>query len=211
MELTKEQIQRVEKYLDKKGVKFIDFRIEIFDHIISQIEQQLAIDNADFKTIFHQVTNQWNKQLDETSSWLLGLTYTAPKIVIKKAKKVFTPYFIISFLPFLITFIPALLKKKIIINETIGYLTFSFIITFLLVSLFYTFKIWKSKEKTVYSFIIKTQTLNFTLIPIVIIDSSISDFFNISILLYIIVSAYYSRRFYKKHQQEKERYSFLMG
>ena len=211
MELTKEQIQRVEKYLDKKGVKFIDFRIEIFDHIISQIEQQLAIDNADFKTVFYQVTNQWNKQLDETSSWLLGLTYTAPKIVIKKAKKVFTPYFIISFLPFLITFIPVLLKKKIIINETIGYLTFSFIITFLLISLFYTFKIWKSKEKTVYSFIIKTQTLNFTLIPIVIIDSSISDFFNISILLYIIVSAYYSRRFYKKHQQEKERYSFLMG
>ena len=90
MELTKEQIQRVDKYLDVKGVKFIDFRIEIFDHIISQIEQKLAIENADFKTVFYQVTNESNKQLDETSSLLFGLIYTAPKIVIKKAKKIFS-------------------------------------------------------------------------------------------------------------------------
>jgi hypothetical protein len=61
MELTKEQIQRIDKYLDVKGVKFIDFRIEIFDHIISQIEQKLEVENTDFETVFYQVTNELNK------------------------------------------------------------------------------------------------------------------------------------------------------
>ncbi|PKH50075.1 hypothetical protein CXF68_04845 [Tenacibaculum sp. Bg11-29] len=207
MELTKEQIQRVDKYLDVKGVKFIDFRIEIFDHIISQIEQQLVIGNADFKTAFDQVTSEWNKQLDETSSWIFGFVYPAPKVVINRAKKIFIPYFIISFL---IIFL-SILFKKIIINDIMGYFTFFLTIIFLLISIFYTLKIWKSKEKTVYNFIIKTQILNFSIVPIIIIDFSINDFFNVSILLYMGVFTYYSRRFYKKHQQEKKKYSLLMN
>ena len=88
MELTKEQIQRIDTYLDVKGVKFIDFRIEIFDHIISLIEQKLEIENTDFETIFYQVTDEWNKQLNAGSSFLLGWTYSAPKTIIKKAKKI---------------------------------------------------------------------------------------------------------------------------
>ncbi|WP_422089729.1 hypothetical protein [Tenacibaculum ovolyticum] len=210
MELTKEQIQRVEKYLDKKGVKFIDFRIEIFDHIISQIEQQLAIDNADFKTVFYQVTNKWNEQLDETSSWLLGLTYTAPKIVIKKAKKVFKKYLFLSYLPIIITFFVAF-NSKLELNKIFSNLIFFALIILLLISIFYTFKIWKSKQKTVYSFIIKTQSLNFLFFPFMIIGSSFEDFINIGYLGYLVIVTYYSRLFYRKHQQEKERYSFIIG
>ncbi|MFD0992658.1 hypothetical protein [Tenacibaculum geojense] len=87
MELTKEQIARVQKYLDVKGVKFIDFRIEIFDHIVSQIEEILRDECTDFETVFYQVTNEWNNQLNSTSSFIFGLAYSAPKVVITKAKK----------------------------------------------------------------------------------------------------------------------------
>ncbi|WP_237274322.1 hypothetical protein [Tenacibaculum ovolyticum] len=210
MELTKEQIQRVEKYLDKKGVKFIDFRIEIFDHIISQIEQKLAIDNADFKTVFYQVTNEWNKQLDETSSWFFGFIYPAPKVVINRAKKIFKKYLFLAYLQMIVTYL-VVFNSKLELNKTFSYLIFFVLIIFLLISIFYTFKIWKSKQKTVYSFIIKTQSLNFLFFPFMIINTSFEDFMNIGYLGYLIIVTYYSRLFYRKHQQEKERYSFLMG
>ncbi|WP_064966807.1 hypothetical protein [Tenacibaculum ovolyticum] len=210
MELTKEQIQRVEKYLDKKGVKFIDFRIEIFDHIISQIEQKLAIDNADFKTVFYQVTNEWNKQLDETSSWFFGFIYPAPKVVINRAKKIFKKYLFLAYLQMIVTYL-VVFNSKLELNKTFSYLIFFVLIILLLISIFYTFKIWKSKQKTVYSFIIKTQSLNFLFFPFMIIGTSFEDFINIGYLGYLIIITYYSRLFYRKHQQEKERYSFLMG
>jgi len=209
MELTKEQIQRIDKYLDIKGVKLIDFRIEIFDHIISQIEQKLEVKNSDFETVFYQVTHEWNKQLNETTSWIFGLMYPAPKIVIKRAKKIFTHYFIISFLPILIIFI-ILLNKKILLSETIGYSTIVLTIILLFISSFYTFKIWKSKEKTIYKFIVKTQLLNFMVMPLILIHNSINDIMNIGVLGYIIIVAYYSRIFYKKHQQEKEKFKLLI-
>ena len=209
MKLSKEQIQRVHKYLDVKGVKFIDFRIEILDHIISQIEQKLAIENTNFETVFYQVTDNWNKQLNNTTSWLFGFAYPAPKIVIKKAKKVFTTYFLLSFLPILVAFLIVLISKMML-NEVLGYLTVALTIMLLIVSSFYTFKIWKSKEKTVYNFIIKTQLLNFIVMPLIIISNSIIDFINVGILGYMIVTTYAVRLFYIKHQQEKERYKSLV-
>ncbi|WBX71336.1 hypothetical protein [Tenacibaculum retecalamus] len=209
MELTNEQVQRIDKYLDVKGVKFIDFRIEIMDHIISQIEKKLESENTDFETVFYQVTDDWNKQLNNTTSWLFGFAYPAPKIVIKKAKKVFTTYFILSFLPLFIAFL-IVLKSKMMLNEVLGYLTVALTIVLLIVSSFYTFKIWKSKEKTVYNFIIKTQLLNFLVMPLIIIGNSIIDFINVGILGYMIVTTYAVRLFYIKHQQEKERYKLLV-
>jgi hypothetical protein len=135
--------------------------------------------------------------------------YPAPKIIIRRAKKIFTHYFIISFLPIIIIFI-VLLNKKILLSETVGYATIALTIIFLLISLFYTFKIWKSKEKTIYKFIIRTQILNLFVMPSILISNSISDIMNIGVLGYIIIVAYYSRTFYKRHQQEKEKYKLLV-
>ena len=68
-----------------------------------QIEQKLEVENTDFETIFYQVTDQWNKQLNSSSSFIFGLTYSAPKVVMNKAKKIFKPFFflilILSILP----------------------------------------------------------------------------------------------------------------
>ncbi|WP_170063268.1 hypothetical protein [Polaribacter porphyrae] len=41
MEITKEQIQQVENYLDKKGLHYVDVRLEILDHIILDIEAEM--------------------------------------------------------------------------------------------------------------------------------------------------------------------------
>ena len=41
MELTKEQIQYIENRLIKDGVKYWDIRIEMLDHIVSDVEKTL--------------------------------------------------------------------------------------------------------------------------------------------------------------------------
>ncbi len=209
MELTKEQIQRVNKYLDSKGIKFIDFRIEIFDHIVSQIEQKLEAKNLNFETTFQQVTDNWNIQLNKTTSFIFGLMYPAPKVVINKAKRIFKTYLILCCLPIVISFL-IVFNTKMELNKMYGYFIISALIILLCVSLFFTYKISKSKEKTVFNFIIKTQLLNFIFLPLVLIGTSINDFINLGLLGYMLVVTYYLVSFYKKHQKEKEKYKLLV-
>ena len=41
MELTKEQIQYIENRLENEGVKYWDIRIEMLDHIVTDVENQM--------------------------------------------------------------------------------------------------------------------------------------------------------------------------
>lgn len=210
MELTNKQIQRINNYLDIKEIKLIDFRIEIFDHIISEIEQKIFNDNLDFETAFKFVIKKWNLELKKTNSFIFGRFYSAPKIIIDRAKRIFLKYFLASFFPIFISFL-IIFNKKIFLSNAFGYFTFFSIVTLLFISLFFVVKIITSKEKTVYSFIIKTQITNFIVIPYILISNSINDIFNISILIYMMVVNYYSISFYKKHKQEKEKYKLIVG
>ncbi|WP_272150855.1 hypothetical protein [Tenacibaculum aiptasiae] len=210
MELTDNQIQRINSYLDAKGIKLIDFRIEIFDHIISEIERKLSNDNLDFETAFKLVIKKWNFELKKTNSFIFGRFYSAPKIVIDRAKRIFLKYFLASFSPIFISFL-IIFNKKVLLSNVFGYFTFFSIVILLFISLFFVIKIIASKEKTVYSFIIKTQITNFIVMPYILVSNSINDIFNISILIYMMVVNYYSILFYKKHKQEKEKYKLLVG
>lgn len=86
MELTTEQIQQIDNYLDNKGLNYIDIRTEVFDHIASDIERQMD-ESINFEKALNLNIKKWNKDLKPTSSWLIGFNYSRPKIVIKKAKK----------------------------------------------------------------------------------------------------------------------------
>ncbi len=46
MELTKAQITEVEEYLKAKGVKYWDIRIEMLDHIATDIEQRMELESS---------------------------------------------------------------------------------------------------------------------------------------------------------------------
>mgnify|MGYP000450178507 CR=1 FL=1 len=51
MEITTKQIQQVETYLDKKSFDFIDLKVEVLDHMISDIESLLD-NNYSFENAF---------------------------------------------------------------------------------------------------------------------------------------------------------------
>jgi hypothetical protein len=213
MELTTQQLQRVEHYLDKKNITYIDVRFEVLDHIVSDIETKMTKENLDFETVFYNVTEKWNTQLKETSSWLFGLGFSAPKIVLEKAKKNFKKWF---FLIPTFYIIPYILIGKInfIYSENIesGLNLLFQIVTILSTVLFLFLMIFKNKKRTTYSFILKTQSLNLLLGAILLIDF---DFFNreehlnpfqVGLLFSFVFGTYIYYHFYRKHQEAIKKY-----
>lgn len=63
MELNKEQIEHIDCVLEKKGIQYWDLRIEMIDHIVSDIENHATSDN--FKKEFENalIRVKWNKSL----------------------------------------------------------------------------------------------------------------------------------------------------
>lgn len=92
MEISKEQIQSIENRLEKNGINYWDIRIEILDHVVSDIENRLekgesyksAIENAFFSLGL-------SGNLDHlTRSRLLRINKIVRKQYFTNVKKLFT-------------------------------------------------------------------------------------------------------------------------
>ncbi len=71
MELTKEQIQYIDNRLEEDGIKHWDVRIEILDHVVSEIEAKLSFENSEyqFREMVQEsfVTLGWKENFNGTS------------------------------------------------------------------------------------------------------------------------------------------------
>lgn len=54
MELTKQQIKYIDHRLENDGIKYWDIRIEMLDHVVSDVEERFIAENSDndFKEMF---------------------------------------------------------------------------------------------------------------------------------------------------------------
>ena len=218
MELTTEQLQRVESYLDKKEITYIDIRTEVFDHIVSDIETKMEDKKLDFETVFYNVTDKWNIHLKQESSWIFGVAYSLPKIALEKAKRSFKKYYFISVLSFIIPlFILTIIDlhfTESIKNELNLFLQTITVLTFIVFGLLFILK-FKEKTKTTYSFILKTQSCNFIFGFIILFDL---DYMNkngdfqasqLALLVAFVFSTYSYFHFYKKHKEAIKKYKIL--
>ncbi|WP_141675512.1 hypothetical protein [Formosa haliotis] len=198
MKLATNEIKQIERYLDAKGIVYVDLRFEILDHLILQIEEEINNSCVDFESAFLQVTKQWNAHFNYSSSLLFGLSFSAPKLILDKAKKIYLKYFIIYKLSFLLL---PFLNTEVGISTFLKCVIIGIMVLFSIIS-FITFnKIRTSSKKTVYSFIAKTQIWSVIAFPVFILVvykglyTSLWLLFNMSILLYCSIV------FLKKHQQ----------
>ncbi|TWI01208.1 hypothetical protein IQ05_00779 [Flavobacterium tiangeerense] len=85
MKLTTEQIAQIEETLILNGVVYDDIKIELIDHIASEIETETINDSKPFETILKEVFQKWKLQLRPASHNLwLGNGFSAPKIIVDK-------------------------------------------------------------------------------------------------------------------------------
>jgi len=105
--LDKEQIKFIDNYLDNSDVIYADIRMEIVDHVASDIEAKIgAGDQRDFYFIFkdYMVENK-RKLLDENKQFLKSTDKKIVKAVLKELAKPLTAIiFVLSFLAFYLAF-----------------------------------------------------------------------------------------------------------
>ena len=214
MELTKQQIQQVEIYLDKKSFDFIDLKVEVLDHMVSDIECFLR-DNYSFENAFKITVLKWDSQLKQSSSWLFGIGYAAPKLIIRKAKKLFLKWFILlpifGITPFLLLDKVNLILPKNIIDS----FNLSFQIMTILCSLFFTYFLLaevKNKTKTTYRFILNSQKINYLFGIFLFFDfdfinnQGVVNNYQIGLLFIYVLSAVTYFYFLKKHKKAIKKY-----
>lgn len=118
MELTKEQIETIENRLQQNGLSYWDIRIEILDHIVSEIENKLskgepydsAIENSFYKLNLNGNLESLNK------SRLLAINKIVKTQYFNKVKSFFKS---IKNLILITTFLIAYSLVFVLLNKTI--------------------------------------------------------------------------------------------
>lgn len=83
MKLTAEQIECINQTLIKKGIKFDDLKIEVLDHIASQIESEMKTTQTTFTEAFSKVFERWNEEFVLTRAYFSLANYY-PKLARNK-------------------------------------------------------------------------------------------------------------------------------
>ena len=84
MKLTTEQINQIDTFLERNDVKYLDIKLELFDHIASQIEALMSDQNSSFEEAFTKITTHWKPRFRSSTSFLIGLFYSFPQIVLDR-------------------------------------------------------------------------------------------------------------------------------
>ncbi|MDN3618355.1 hypothetical protein QWY81_02660 [Polaribacter undariae] len=212
MELTKEEIQKVEHYLNIKHITYIDLRVEVLDHIVSEIEDAMRKEKITFHYAFATAKQKWNPQLKETTSMFFGLGFSAPKIVIQKAKKVYWKQYVFLLASYFIPFLLLTHFNFTIENPTeYSFFTlFKGVVIFSFLAFIYMLVFRNYKIETTYGFILKAQSLGaFTgLIVLAVFFTRLKELNGINIgmlcsYIYMTISYFH---FYKKHQEAIKKY-----
>jgi hypothetical protein len=219
MKLTIEQIAQIEETLVLNGVKYDDIKLEVTDHIASEIEVIINEDGFLFETAFKEVFEKWKPQLRPSSSFWVGIIYSAPKIVLDKwvsiTKQQQLKSLFIAIIPALIFTI--FLKSNV---EKYNYSIFaSFLKTISLVTSLLIaiakIMIWKSKIKTSFGFIFNKSTpvyMSFLLfygLGVLPMKFTIWDFgtrlFFVLMLSFLVLNSIFNLQLaYKHFQMEKK-------
>jgi len=211
MKLSGEQIQQVEDYLTKKGLKHIDIRYEVLDHMVTDIEQLMESKNLSFLNASENVFTKWNENFVTRSSFWIGLVYSGPKIFIDNSviiyKKMVLKIQLIAFVV-IIGFGNFSNYFKVLQSDYSQEITllFKIIAVFSMVIVLYWFyQIKKTKLQTSYSFLFTRNAL-----PSALVFGTLGLLFsenNSMILAFIIFGLWSGWVLFKHHVKSVSNYS----
>ncbi|MFB0910933.1 MAG: hypothetical protein QMA99_08345, partial [Flavobacterium sp.] len=87
MKLTNQQITTIEQTLVLNGVVYDDIKLELLDHIATEIESIIDESQFSFEENLKKVFAKWKNELTPSSSFWIRNNKSIPKIVIQKSIK----------------------------------------------------------------------------------------------------------------------------
>lgn len=162
MKLTVEQVALIEGTLVLNGVIYEDIKLELTDHIASEIEAKITDKGTDFESALKDVFESWKNQFRQMNySYWLGRRFSGPKIATDKMIKIVISEY--KWLAVLVVLCIIIFQFDIGLNlsrKTLDLLrlTIKCILVFgLLTSLLARISLIKSKWNTTYSIIFKRK------------------------------------------------------
>jgi hypothetical protein len=156
--LTKEQINVINGFLDKMELKQFDLRTEVFDHMVTGAEAAME-KGASFHEVTDKLFKEWQPELNNHSNFWIGLMWSGPKILIGKAvyyTKKGTIRTLLIALP-IILLIYVLAKffysndAATFLNTALGLIQ----IAMYLLGIYFHIEIKKTKQQSTFSFLFK--------------------------------------------------------
>jgi hypothetical protein len=207
MELKTEQINKIDIILNKLGLDFLDFKLEIKDHIACQVEEEMEMNQSDFNTALILILERWENKLVLSESLFISNKRTFPKIVVDQLFKRFLIYNITLVVSVLVMSLVYINFLKNFENE----FQFTTLLKWILSSCFFIFSILKlivyvKKIKTSYSYMFNQNFWLLTIYFVSVLYSNLAfmNFFSFSLL--IAISPFLVHSFYK-HQQFIKKYN----
>ena len=161
MKLTPEQIECINQTLIEKGIKYDDIKLEVLDHIATEVQVLMDENTLSFDENFKLVLDKWSEELKPSSSFFTGLGVSYPTIILNKrlllVKKQILFGFLLSITGLLVfmSLIELYDSKVIIYNYQVG-ARYVFVVGYVLL-IFNTIRIWRSKLNTSFYMNHKTR------------------------------------------------------
>lgn len=148
MRLTNEQIKIIDQTLMDKGVVYDDIKLELLDHIITDIE--LETEESNFDIAFSKAMLKWERELEEINP---SGKFAAPRIVMEKFSSFFKGQYkfffpVAAVFSFFIAIITTLYPEELVYN-TLKLVFYSVYFLFSLGGIISLFFISKTKSKTI--------------------------------------------------------------
>jgi len=216
MKLSKEQIQQIELYLTDKGLKYIDIRYEVLDHMVTDIEKFMNLEELSFQEAFNKVKVKWIRSfVDESSLWF-GPAENGPKIFVDNYVRIYKSYILKILIPTLIIVysMDYLFNHFFVFqfnyDKEVLIVLYTTVLLNIGIILYWYFQIKKTKLQTSFSFIFAKKVL-----PIVLVLLYLVGFLHVSmhyyrlIIIGFIFSIWSGSQLYKNHIKSVSLYSSI--
>ena len=162
MNLTNQQITQINEILVLNGLDYEDLKLEVTDHIASEIEVLMEENTLSFEDNLKTIFEKWKPELQPSFSGLVG--FTNPRIMTNKCHKLLRKQ-LLNFIS--ISFLMAIISVLFFRNSNNTSLLINiqavlkpFILIELCLVLSALFFVWKSRHKTTYSYLMKKKSIN---------------------------------------------------
>jgi hypothetical protein len=189
--LNSEQIENINQALIKKGIKFDNIKIEVIDHIASEIECEMETNQRPFPEAFHQVFERWKPDFELTRAYFSLATYY-PKLARNRFGSLVKLELIAAFTIMVILFISfqlisdsnARLLFVFWINKVFFY---AYLGTIGLV-LFFKFLNQKSKISSTYKYIFDKRSVSIFCWLVVVFNDKVPDSYLAQNIIVLLIS-----------------------
>ncbi|MBL4746063.1 MAG: hypothetical protein JKY08_06820 [Flavobacteriaceae bacterium] len=180
LKFTTEELEQVERYLNIKGLVFVDIRFEILDHLLLDIEGEMKSNNLLFDIAFEKVCQKWKESMKPTNRDWLGNGDPVSRIVMDKSVQILKKSYLKLFLMILfsigigLTFQDVLnsffMENGLLIKKTLK----GFVGGAMFLGIYWVYQTNKSDLKTTFSVIFSKV---FMLVTSFFVWITLTDFF----------------------------------